>query len=79
MDGYVYKSALLAVKEIGKNIPAQKLGENEGMPTFCPRCGQIPMRDVRHDEAFELAFEKLNPPRRSCDLHFGIELARWLR
>lgn len=78
MSGYVYKSAALAVAEVEKNVPAQEMGEKEGMTSYCPRCGQRPTHDVRHDEAFELAFAKLSPARRSCELNFAIELARWL-
>lgn len=78
MSGYVYRQAALAVEEVSKNVPAQILGEKEGMTSYCPRCGQRPTHDVRHDEAFEIAFGKIDPPRRSKDLHFAIELSRWL-
>lgn len=79
MDTDTFKQAQLAVQMISENGKLRTLGEKEGQISFCPRCGQRPDQDVRHDEAFELAFGKLPPTARSKDLHFAVELARWIK
>lgn len=79
MASYVYMVAELAVAETEKNVAIQQLGEKEGMASFCPRCGQQPVHDLRHDDAFELAFPRIAKNKRGKDLHFAIELANWLR
>jgi hypothetical protein len=33
----------------------QKFAAREGKISYCPRCGQIPQRDLRHEEVFEAA------------------------
>lgn len=74
-----YRKAKTAVEAVAADKNLKALGNAEGTVSYCPRCGQRPDRDVRHDEAFERAFGTLAPQRRLGDLHFVIELAVWLR
>lgn len=74
-----FSAAESAVTQVAKDQKIRVLGQKEGKTSFCPRCGQSTQRDVRHDEAFEMAFGAIPPDGRICDLHFAIELACWLR
>lgn len=75
----LYKKAEAAVKQVGADSGLRQLGNKEGQVSYCPRCGQRPDRDVRHDEAFERAFGGIEPSSRLKDMHFAVELANWLR
>lgn len=68
-----------AVNTIAQNGSLCELGQKEGQVSYCPRCGQRPEYDVRHDEAFEFAHGRLAPRDRSLELHFAIELATWVK
>ncbi len=74
-----YRKAKDAVEKVAADKGLKALGNAEGIVSYCPRCGQRPDRDVRHDEAFERAFGDLAPIARNGDLHFAIDLACWLR
>ena len=74
-----YGLAKSAVEVIAADKGLRNLGELESTISYCPRCGQKPDRDVRHDAAFELAFGEVKPKARTRDLHLILELANWLR
>ena len=74
-----YRAAVQAVEAVARDKSIRNLGETEGVVSFCPRCGQRPQNDVRHDEAFEIAFGILEPKQRTLRMHFALELALWLR
>lgn len=78
MSSHVYGEASDAVKQVSKDFAMQTLGQKEGRISFCPRCGQRPGYDVRHDEAFEIAFSALKGRVSDRELHFAIELVFWL-
>jgi len=79
MRSPTYAAARKAMLRVAGDRRIQILGNKEGMTSYCPRCGQSPQRDVRHDEAFEMAYGFLDAPDRKHDLHFAIELSYWLR
>jgi len=74
-----YRLAKSAVEVIATDKGLRNLGELESTISYCPRCGQKPDRDVRHDAAFFLAYGELLPKARTRDLHFILELANYLR
>lgn len=78
MASRTYRAAQQAAKKVAEDAAMQRLGQAEGQVSYCPRCGQRPDHDVRHDEAFELAFNSLKKRATDGDIHFAVELAVWL-
>lgn len=73
-----YRAAQDAVGHVARDAPLQQLGQSEGKVSYCPRCGQRPDHDVRHDEAFEIVCNHLEKKATDRDIHFAVELAVWL-
>ncbi len=79
MASDVYRKACDAVEQVRRDRGLHGFADREGAPSYCPRCGQRPWGDVRHDEAFQIAHENLPVNKRSRSLNFALELALWLR
>jgi len=79
MYSEVFLKAQSAMEAISEDRGLRHMGELEGKGSYCPRCGQRPDHDIRHDAAFELAYGALAVKQRKRDLHFAVELAYWLK
>ena len=66
--------AMSIVKAIEADVRFKGVVTREGNIAFCPRCGQLPQSDYRHEQAFEAIALKFPSARRS-DIHLAIELA----
>ena len=74
----LFVKAVTVARDIERDKRIRPFIESQGGNiSFCPRCGQRPDADYRHEQAFERIHATL-PTYKSSDIHTAIELAHKL-